>query len=100
MCGYNYQEVIDGYFNVPYFRMHILGLRHSKQHQLMNDLEDCGQVVFYASSAFVDLEDLNNHFQARAIRSHSLWLRPGDIGRIIDDKDHYVAFRIPGNWIV
>lgn len=100
MVGHTASEAQTGHFTPPYYRMRIHGSRHSDQHELLLELEVSDQTVFYASSAFESLSDLNHHYQNHTIRSQSLWVSPSQIGTFNDQGDHYVAFQIRGNWIV
>jgi hypothetical protein len=74
------QEVQDGLFNVPYYRMHIRPARHSEQHEMLLDLESRGNEVYYLAPAFHTPEELNDSYLTHQVRARSLWLRPSIIG--------------------
>lgn len=90
------REVKNGIFSAPYYRMHIRPARHSQQHEMLLDLENNGNEVYYCAPAFHSPEELNNAYLNHQVRDRSLWLRPSIIGPLPDDRDHHVAFQIPG----
>jgi hypothetical protein len=90
------QEVKDGFFSIPYYRMSIRPARHSEQHEMLLDLESIGNEVYYSAPAFHTPEELNDAYLNHNVKTRSLWLRPSTIGPLPDDYDHYVAFTIPG----
>lgn len=96
MVRNNAQEVQDGLFNIPFYRMHLRPARHSRQHEMLLDLEAAGQEVYYSAPAFHTPGELNDAYLNRTVRASSIWLRPSFIGPLPDDRDHCVAFRIPG----
>jgi hypothetical protein len=98
MVRKNAQEVKDGIFSTPYYRMHIRPTRHSEQHEMLLDLErtGTGNEAYYSAPAFHRPEELNDAYLRHEVRSRSLWIRPSVIGPLPDDRHHYVAFQIPG----
>ena len=91
------QEVKDGIFTTPFYRMHIRPTRHSEQHQMLLDLENDGNEVYYSAPAFHTPGQLNDAYLTHHVGDRSLWLRPSLIGVLPDGRDHRVAFTIPGN---
>jgi hypothetical protein len=83
-------------FKKPYYRMHIRPARHSDQHQLLLDLENTGEEVYYVAPEFHTTEELNTHYAVSTVAANSVWFRPSDIGILPDNDDHYVAFE-PAN---
>ena len=100
MSRANAREARQRRFSLPFFRMKIRASRYSDQHRLLIELERTRQWVFYVASAFSNIAELNRHYQNRQIRSNSLWLRPEQIGVFNDDREHYVAFQLPDNWMI
>ncbi len=96
MVRANAQEIRDGHFTAPFFRMHLRPSRHSDQHEMLLDLENAGNEVYYCAPAFQHPEDLNDAYLNHQVRERSIWLRPLDIGALPDDEDHHVAFTVPG----
>jgi hypothetical protein len=96
MVRNNAQEAKDGIFATPFYRMHIRPARHSEQHEMLLDLENAGNNVYYSAPAFHTPEELNDAYLTHQVRTRSLWLRPSVIGPLPDDGWHHVAFQIPG----
>jgi hypothetical protein len=89
------KEVKKHYLSCPFYRMHLRPLRHSKQHEMLLDLESDGNEVYYAAPAFHEPGELNGAYLSHNVRARSIWLRPSQIGAL-DDRDHHVAFTVPG----
>lgn len=86
-------------FPVPCYRMYIRPARLSEQHQMLLDLEDADNDVYYSAPAFHQPSELNDAFENRKLLQRSIWLRPSDIGELPDDEPHSVAFRsVSGPW--
>jgi hypothetical protein len=90
------REVRLGLLTSPYYRMHLRARRHSRQHEMLHDLESSGQEVYYSAPAFYRPEELNNAYLNHRVRNRSIWVRPSMIGLLPDDGDHYLAFQLPG----
>ncbi|MGH2544324.1 MAG: hypothetical protein ACRDIB_16150 [Ardenticatenaceae bacterium] len=81
---------------IPYYRMHLRPSRFSNQHEMLLDLEQAGNEVYYSAPAFHQPSELNAAYRAQQMLARSLWIRPSWIGPLPDDRDHYVAFQEPG----
>lgn len=90
------KEVKDGLFTVPFYRMPIRPSRLSKQHEMLLELESKGNEVYYSAPAFHTPEELNDAYFNYNVKERSLWLRPSRIGSLQDERDHHVAFTLPG----
>ena len=90
-------EAKMGYYTTPYYRMHIRASRHSAQQEMLLDLENSGNEVYYSAPAFHTPEELNHVYLNHMVRDKSLWLRPSIIGTLPDEREHYIAFKVPGN---
>ncbi|MCX6875456.1 MAG: hypothetical protein NTW21_16865 [Verrucomicrobia bacterium] len=86
------QEVKDGIFQPPFYRMHMRPARHSDQHEMLLDLENAGNEVYYSAPAFHTSDEFNAAYLSHQVRSRSLWIRPSHIGPLPDDDEHHVAF--------
>lgn len=95
MVRSNAQEVKDGIFLPPFYRMHVRPSRHSDQHEMLLDLEDAGNEVYYSAPAFHTPEEFNEAYLLHQVLARSLWIRPSQIGPLPDDRDHHLAF-VPG----
>lgn len=80
----------------PFFRMHLRRKDISHQHQLMLDLETSGKHVFYAGPGFADGEELSQLYINDSVCRSSVFVRPSEIGPLMDNKKHHVAFQIGG----
>lgn len=92
------REFRSGRLPLPCYRMHLRPKRFSRQHELLCDLQDRGEEVFYVAPAFHQPTELNIAYRNGQIRQRSLWLKPKDIGALPDSKDHHVSFRLPALW--
>lgn len=88
----NAKEFRNGVLNVPYYRMHLRPARHSDQHQLLLDLENSGESVFYIAPEFHLPAELNQHYLSKSVVAQSAAFAPSDIGPLPDDDDHYLVF--------
>lgn len=80
---------------LPFFRMHLRSRRHSRQHELLLDLESHGNVVLYAAPGFTTPLELSGAFTSDTVVSQSIFVRPSAIGPLRDDNLHHVAFQLP-----
>ncbi len=100
MVRSNAREVQQGHFACPFFRMHLRPSRHSNQHEMLLDLENQDNEVYYSAPAFHELDDLNDAYLNHQVRQRSIWIKPSVIGPLPDDRDHHVAFQVPGPVVV
>jgi len=92
------REVRDADFNLPCYRMHLRSARVSRQHEMLLDLEQAGNEVYYSAPIFHTPEELNSCFLSRNVRSQSIWLSPSDIGPLPDSENHHVSFEPGSPW--
>lgn len=90
----NAKEAQMGILACPYYKMHLRPRTHSDQHQLLIDLENSGNEVYYVAPAFHEPDGLNDAYLNHEVKDKSIWIKPSSIGPLPDDKDHYVAFQI------
>lgn len=81
-----------GVFNSSYYEFHIHASKKSKQHELLLNLENSGNPVFYVAPRFHKLNDFNIHFNDNRMVSESIWLTAKEIGVLPDEKQHSVCF--------
>lgn len=93
MVRHTAAECTAGYLAAPFYRMHLRPGRHSRQHQLLLDLEAKGKLVYYAAPEFHRPHELNDAYLGRCVVDRSVFIKPSDIGPLPDDEDHHVAFR-------
>lgn len=94
----NAKERISGTFSSPYYRMHIRPINHSKQHELLLELERSGNEVYYSAPGFHEPKELNDAYLANKVKDKSIWVKPTDIGDIGDTDEHYLVFQLPSPW--
>ncbi|MEK7949541.1 hypothetical protein [Luteolibacter soli] len=87
-------EAKRGLLKVPFYRMHLRPARHSSQHEMLIDLEQLGQEVYYSAPAFHTPQELNEAYLKHEVKIKSLWIKPSVIGALPDDGEHHVAFRL------
>ena len=83
---------------IPYFRMHLRPLKHSQQHQLLLDLENTGEAVYYIAPAFYRPKELDRYYLRKNVIKHSAAFSPIDIGTLPDSEEHYVVFEKNSAW--
>lgn len=77
--------------NLPFHRFYVTESRSSNQHTLLLELDNGTNEVFYAAPRFNTITEINAAWQANAVASRSIFVRPRDIG-VLDDKLHHVAY--------
>lgn len=88
----NALEARYGVLTPPFYRMPMRPTRHSDQHEMLLELENKGNEVYYSAPAFHTTEEFNEAYLSHQVRACSLWMRPSQIGPLPDDRDHHVAF--------
>ena len=84
-------------YHKPYFRFDITPLTVSQQHNLLWDLADSGEEVFYVSPLFWNTRQFNEAFQESQVAARSLWLPLGQLPCLTDDEPHHVTFTGPAD---
>ncbi len=79
-------------YGSPYYRMYLRPLRHSDQHDLLRDLENAGNAVYYVAPRFHTVEELNEAYASRNVHSRSAFFSPLDIGSLPTIDQHYLTF--------
>lgn len=79
-------------FGSSYYRFNLHALRHSKQHNLLLQLENCGYPVFYVAPKFHENKELHNNYFNSSIASESIWITPIEIGPLPDKDEHSICF--------
>jgi hypothetical protein len=93
------KEVAAPYnFTPPFYRMKITERARSAQHDMLVDLDNGHNQVFYAAPLFHSVDELNNAYLAAAVSHRSFYIRPSSIGRL-DNESHHVAFDNTRHWL-
>jgi hypothetical protein len=86
------KELQAGYnLNLPFYRLKITERSRSDQHDMLLELDDGNNQVFYAAPLFHEVKELNEAYLAAQVGIRSFYIRPSDIGKL-DDDSHHVAF--------
>lgn len=86
------REIRDGAtLTVPFYRMKITERSRSAQHEMLLDLDDGTNEVFYAAPRFHTPHELNNAWHHSTVARRSIFVKPKDIGNL-DDRAHHIAF--------
>lgn len=78
--------------NVPFYRCEITGKRDSRQHEMLIDLDQAPNRVFYAAPMFHQKDEFDAAFLSGTVRQRSFFVRPRLIGSFSDDRPHHVSF--------
>lgn len=89
-----------GIFSSTYYRFHLHALKHSKQHNLLLNLEKSHRNVFYVAPKFHENDSLNNFYLNNNIAKKSLWVRPSEIGKLPDIDEHSICFNSSGSLVI
>ncbi|MBG1267855.1 hypothetical protein [Nostoc sp. WHI] len=92
----NSEEIKQGLFKGSFYRMHLRSRKHSKQHDLLLELENKKTHVYYVTPLFYKLEELNHYYANNQILENSTFITPHSIGMIKDDDNHHISFQEPG----
>ncbi len=80
-----------GDFSGPYYRMYLRPLSRSPQHDLLMQLEQDNNEVYYAAPAFYTVDELNEAYISGNVMNHTAFFSPVDIGALDQDL-HYLVF--------
>jgi len=100
MVRSNAREARLGLLTVPFYRMYLRALRHSDQHQLLLDLENVGNAVYYVAPLFHRADELNAAYLAGQVLRRSIFVRPSAIGPLPDSDVHRIAFDGTTEWFL
>jgi hypothetical protein len=78
-------------FSTPYYRMHLEPGAKSTQHQSLLEHSIAGRQVYYVSTRFDLLDQLNRGFRAGSVPSDCIYFKPEAIGPL-DGRAHFVAY--------
>ncbi|MGM9509436.1 hypothetical protein ACS5NO_16995 [Larkinella sp. GY13] len=78
-------------FSTPFFRIHIMPLKLSQQHNMLLSLDDGNNEVYYVAPFFTTQSEINLHYSNRAVISNSIFIKPNTIGNLPDDDEHHIS---------
>lgn len=86
------KQIKDGHIlSTPFYRFPITRKSHSRQHDLLLDLDIDPNVVYYVAPRFYRVTELNAAYTNKLIVDRSCFIRPRDIGPLTDEP-HVVVF--------
>ncbi len=83
---------ISGRIQAPYRRFHITSTARSNQHAMLVGLGAVQEHVYYVAPNFYQLAVLSEQWRSGYVADASVFVRPSDIGSILDDEKHAVCF--------
>ncbi|MER8708461.1 hypothetical protein NKH49_23335 [Mesorhizobium sp. M1088] len=96
-------EIASGHcpgLSIPFFRIAMMRRDVSRQHELLLRLEArYPSNVFYAAPCIANISDFDRSYNGATVARQSIFVSPGDIGPLPDDKAHSLAQTWTGNWI-
>lgn len=76
----------------PFYRIEITAKSDSAQHQMLIELDESPNLVFYAAPMFHRKEEFDAAFTGGRVRQRSFFVRPRTIGAFGDNGPHYLSF--------
>lgn len=76
----------------PYYRVFLRRRDKSDQHRLMVEWQAAGHEILYSAPVFHTQDELSARYNDARVVESSAFFRPGDIGFLQDDRQHYVTF--------
>lgn len=76
----------------PYYRIEITAKADSEQHEMLIDLDQSPNLVFYAAPMFHQKVEFDTAFLGGTVRQQSFFVRPRTIGHFADTGAHHVSF--------
>ena len=80
------------YYNDPYFRIEVTPSRISEQHNLLRQLAETGEEVYYVAPLFYTISEFDQAFRRNQVSEQSIWIPLIDLPDITDDEPHHVTF--------
>lgn len=77
---------------LPYHRLALTARRDSDQHDMLIELDQSPNVVFYAAPMFHQKEEFDEAFLDGEVRARSFFVSPAAIGPFPDDGAHHLSF--------
>jgi len=78
--------------SLPFHRIALTARRDSDQHDMLIELDQPPNLVFYAAPMFHLKEEFDEAFLDGEVRARSFFVSPAAIGRFADDRAHHLSF--------
>lgn len=94
-----YKDVknIGGQLDTPYYRFPITLSSLSAQHEMLLELDDGTNHVFYAAPKFHTINEINSAWRANNVAKRSIFISPNSIGHL-DEDQHNIAYDKINTW--
>lgn len=76
----------------PFYRMEVAGKADSNQHEMLIELDQAPNFVFYAAPMFHRKDEFDAAFLGGVVRQRSFFVRPQTIGGFLDNEAHHLSF--------
>jgi hypothetical protein len=76
----------------PYYRIEITAKADSEQHEMLIDLDQPPNLVFYAAPMFHQKSEFDTAFLSGTVRQQSFFVSPKTIGHFADAGAHHLSF--------
>lgn len=80
-------------FNPPFFRIPIMPLKISQQHNLLLKLDNGQNEVYYVSPYFDSQDELNSLYSSGSVVNQCAFIRPRSIGALPDFDEHHISLK-------
>ena len=80
------------YYRDPYFRIEVTPSRISEQHNLLRQLAESGEDVFYVAPLFYTISEFDQAFRTNQVGERSIWIPLTDLPDITDNEPHHITF--------
>jgi hypothetical protein len=84
--------------SLPYYRFDLTPTGKSDQHELLLDLDDGSNLVYYAAPRFHLLAEINGAWRSRSVGTRSIFIPPARIGQL-DVNPHRIAYDSSQAWL-
>jgi len=84
-------------FSTPFFRIHLMPLKLSQQHNMLLALDNGSNEVYYVAPFFTTQPELNQHYSTQNVLNNTVFIKPRTIGALPDDEEHHIALEQHGN---
>jgi len=84
--------ILYNFHGGPYYFYHLERLDKSQQHNLLYNLSQSGEEVYYSSPLFYERKILTHNFSNNSIINNCVFIDPKDIGYINDFRTHRISY--------
>jgi hypothetical protein len=91
-----FERKVHRLFSGPFFRIHLMPLKLSLQHNYLLLLDNGINEVYYVAPFFTNQTDLNRFYTTNTVLSNSAFIKPSTIGPLPDKNEHHIAFQGTG----